>query len=257
MLNAYDLVLKRLKPMLSPELLNQSTEVACGKQCDYCLNPIKGEAKSHIDSYKFNNIICETCNLFTEQLPTILGLERGNIGYKLSSFKSGIIAIPKDERLPVELWVGGKYPGRLKKDTPFKVVDCAGNQAKFELCESIGKYALITEISLRREMFLRYLSLSTDNNIAIGSDLGVCNINKKQYQQLKKALLAENLNPKVFNELVTTINGIKTDRVDILSDRAQSALTSLSNDTRKAISEVADPTSLLFMLSALRAGIYQ
>ena len=257
--NAYDILYERIQPIVAIES-SSGKEVDVLGSCEFCLrNPedFNGKGVFQIDSYKSDNYVCKTCNLFMEQLPTTLGIERGSIGYKLSSFKGAYLAVPFNENDPVELWTGGGYLKRINFDGGFKIIDCTGNLAKFQLCESIGKYSVVIDLSLRREMYLRHVKKSEANTTYIVTDTGVIAINTEQFKALKDAFIAEQMEDKELISTIVTLNGLKTNRLDILHKDVQAALGSLSPATRQAIADVVDPSSILFMLAALRAGLTQ
>lgn len=259
MQNAYELMYSRMQPMVASDCTN-SREVELPNGCEFCLRTseeLNNKGLVWVDSYKSENHICGTCNIFVEQLPNVLGFERNSIGYKLSSFKGGFLAIPADETKQVELWVGGKYLDRVVMNGPFKIVDCTGNSAKFALCESIGEYSVVSEISLRREMFLRHVKKSTANDLYISTETGVVAINAAHFKALKEAFISENMDSKKLLEVIVTLNGLKTNRMDILHKDVQAVLGGFKPETRKTIAQVVDPSSILFMLAALRAGLTQ
>ncbi|MBO6224850.1 MAG: hypothetical protein J6N72_05275 [Psychrobacter sp.] len=256
--NAYEILHSRMQPMIASDCENKEVELPNG--CEFCLRTseeLNNKGVVCVDSYKFDNYICKTCNIFVEKLPTVLGFERNSIGYKLSSFKGGLLAVPVDEKKPVELWVGGKYLDRVVTDGAFKIVDCTGNSAKFALCESIGEYSVVTEISLRREMFLRHVKRSTANNLYISTETGVVSINAAQFKALKEAFILEDMSSKKLTEAVVILNSLKTNRIDILHKDVQALLGEFKAETRQAIAQVVEPSSILFMLAALRAGLTQ
>lgn len=259
MKNAYEILFERIQPKIKADLSNtKPTSLLDG--CDFCLRnkqEIGGDGLVWVDSYGSENHICLTCNMFVEQLHTTLGLERGSIGYKISSIKGAILAVPFDEDKPTEFWLGGKYLDRMTTNGAFKIVDCTGNKAKFELCERIGEFSVVSEISLRREMYLRHIRKSSGNTLFVSGETGVVAINKQEYQRLKAAFIAEDMNNKKLLEVIVTINGLKTNRTDILNNTVQKTLGELKQETRQAISNVVDPSSLLYMLAALRAGLTQ
>lgn len=257
--NAYEVMHSRMQPMIAPDCTNDKF-VELPNGCEFCLRTSIELDNSGVilkDSYKAESHICKTCNIFVEQLPNVLGFERGAIGYKLSSFKGGYLAIPADETQQVELWIGGKYLDRVNMDGEFKIVDCTGNNAKYALCESIGKYSVVTEISLRREMFMRHVKKSNTKTLFISTETGVIEVSAIHYQALKKAFIAENIDAKKLIEVIITLNGLKTNRLDILHKDVQAVLSGFSEETRDAIKQVVDPSSILFMLAALRAGLTQ
>lgn len=253
----YHIIYKRLMPLVESEISNDK-EVYINTVCEFCLR--RGEDFNHkgvvwIDSYKYDNHICKTCNLFVEQLPESVGMERGPIGYKLSSFKSGFIAIPRDDTLPVELWIGGKYLERVNHDGGFKIVDCSGNRAKYELCERIGQYAVVTEISLRREMFLRHIRVSDSQNTYLSNETGCLHLNGPHYQALKKGLLNEDMEKKQLIATIDILNNYKSGRLKTTDASVQKLIASLSDDTRAALSNIVDPGSLIFILAGLKVGL--
>lgn len=255
--NAYEIMFNRMQPIIKNDIRN-TDEVVLINGCEFCLRDSTEAGEKGViwtDSYGTDNHVCNTCNIFVEQLPLSLGIERGIVGYKLSSFKGGFIAIPKDEARPVELWIGGKYLNRVNFDGGFKIVDCTGNIAKYELCERIGEYSVVTEIGLRREMFLRHVRKSDAKNIHISTETGVVSVNTAEYQKLKAALIAENLNNKELLDAIVILNGLKTNRLSMTSLGAQTLLGSLSSETLEAIKEIGNPSSILFILAALRAGL--
>lgn len=253
----YGILLNRLMPIAEAEISN-TDQIEINSVCDFCLRPSSAFNYKGVvwtDSYKTDNHICSTCNLFAEQLPVALGLERGPIGYKLSSFKSGYIAVPLDETLPVELWIGGKYLDRINYQGGFKIIDCSGNLAKYELCERIGQYAVVTEISLRREMFLRHIRASDSQNIHLSNDTGSIHLNGPSYQALKAALLGEGLSDKALLAVIDTLNAYKNGRITTMHKDVQTLIPSLSAATRAALSDIVDPGSLIFILAGLKVGL--
>lgn len=255
--NGYQILYERVNPIILQDIKNK-TAVDLVDNCEFCLrsrSETGGNGVIWTDSYHTDNKICKTCNIFVEQLPTVLGYERGSIGYKFSSFKGGYLAIPKDINRPVEIWVGGKYLDRVVSDGAVKVVAITGNLAKYELCESIGDYSVVTEISIRREMFLRYIKESSGNMLHVSTEAGLVSINKKEYQALKKAFVKEDLPPKEFLNVITMINSIKQGNISITHKTSQAVLSGLSKETLIAIKNIENPTSLLYMMAALRAGI--
>ena len=255
--NAYEIMFDRMQPIIKNDIRN-TDEVTLGNGCEFCLRDSVEAGDTGViwtDSYGTDNHVCKTCNIFVEQLPLSLGIERGIVGYKLSSFKGGFIAIPKDETRPVELWIGGKYLNRVNFDGGFKIVDCTGNTAKYELCERIGEYSVVTEIGLRREMFLRHVRKSDAKNLYISTETGVINVNASEYQKLKDAFIAENLSNKELLDAIVNLNGLKTNRLNMTNLGAQALLGSLASETLEAIKEIGSPSSILFILAALRAGL--
>ena len=253
----YGLILERLTSIVEDELSN-TDPVSITTMCEFCLRPgevFDNDGVIWVDSYKYSNHICKTCNLFSEQLPNALGNERGSIGYKLSSFKSGFLALPMDNALPVELWLGGKYLDRINLNGGFKIIDRSGNQAKYDLCERIGEYSVITEISLRREMFLRHIRLSDSNNTYLSTETGSIRLNKAEFQALKNAFISEDFTNKELLDAVTTINAYKTGSIGSLHARTQELFGRLSQETRLALGNITDPASLMFMLAGLKAGL--
>lgn len=256
-LNAYEILYRKVQPIIDCDTTNID-EIELSGNCDYCL---RGESDTGgvgviwNDSYGSQNNICKTCNLFVEQLPTVLGYERGPIGYKFSSFKSGYLAVPNDANRAVELWVGGKYLDRVKTDKGLSIIDITGNQAKYELCERIGEYSVVVEISLRREMFLRHVKKSSNNTLFIATETGVVSLSKNHYKALKSAFIKENLSNKEFNNAVVIINSIKSGRMDMGSKDAQALLGGLSKGLLLAIKDIADPLSIVFMLAGLKVGL--
>lgn len=257
--NAYEIIYERIHPIAAKDTTS-GEKVKLLDSCELCLRQpedFDGEGVFQVDSYKYDNYVCKTCNLFMEQLPIALGTERGSIGYKLSSFKGAYLAIPFNENDPVELWTGGGYLKRLNFDGGFKIIDRTGNLAKFALCENIGKYSVVIDLSLRREMYLRHVKRSDINTTYIVTDTGVIAINAQHFKALKDAFIAEDMKEKELVDAIVIINGLKTNRLDILHKDVQKVLGSLSTATRKAIADVVDPSSILFMLAALRAGLTQ
>lgn len=253
----YSIIYNRLMPLVESEIRNVQ-EVYINTVCDFCLRAAENfnhEGVIWTDSYKSDNHICKTCSLFAEQLPNTLGMERGPIGYKLSSFKSGFVAIPVDEKLPVELWIGGKYLERVNHDGGFKIVDCSGNLAKYELCERIGQYAVVTEISLRREMFLRHIRASDTQNLYLSNETGCIHLNGQHYQALKTALLDEGMTNKELLATIDTLNAYKNGRLPTTHADIQKLIPSLSDATRTALSNIIDPSSLIFILAGLKVGL--
>lgn len=253
----YSLISERLTPIVENELSN-TVPVSINTMCEFCLRPgdaFDNEGVIWIDSYKYSNHICKTCNLFSEQYAEALGYERGPIGYKLSSFKSGFLALPMDNTLPVELWLGGKYLERVNLNGGFKVIDRSGNQAKYDLCERIGNYSVIAEISLRREMFLRHIRLSDSDNIYLSTETGSIRLNKVEYQALKQAFISEDFTNKELLDAITTINAYKTGSIGSLHARTQELFGRLSQETRLALGNITEPASLMFMLAGLKAGL--
>lgn len=253
----YALISERLTPIVENELSN-TDPVNITTMCEFCLRPgdvFDNEGVIWVDSYKYNNHICKTCNLFSEQYADALGLERGTIGYKLSSFKSGFLALPMNNTLPVELWLGGKYLDRINLNGGFKIIDRSGNQAKYDLCERIGEYSVITEITLRREMFLRHIRLSDTANTYLSNETGSIRLNRTDYQALKHAFISENFTNKELLDAITTINAYKTGSISSLHARTQELFGRLSHETRLALGNITDPASLMFMLAGFKAGL--
>lgn len=253
----YELIFERLNPIVGFELSN-TTPTIINSTCEFCLRSGKDFHNSGviwIDSYNYSSHICKTCNLFSEQLPITLGIERGSIGYKISSFKSGLLALPTDKMKPIELWIGGKYLERINHASEIKIVDCSGNLAKYAMCESIGSYSVVTEISLRREMFLRHIRTSSTEDMFISGESGVVHLNAKTYLDLKTAIIEEDMSKKEFTAFIDILNAHKKGRLPTTHSDVQKTISQLSPKLVKALSAIPDPNSLIFILAGLKAGL--
>lgn len=256
-IDPYEVIFNKIQPIIANEISNTDA-ISIYTMCDFCLRAgenFNNKGVIWVDSYKSSNHICETCNLFSEQLPITLGNERGLIGYKFSSFKKGVLAIPFDQAKPAELWIGGKYLLRVNHASEIKIVSCSGNLANYALCESIGQYSVVTEISLRREMFLRHIRASSSADMFISTETGSIHLNACAYSNLKTALLEEDMTDKDLASLVEILNSHKKGRIQTTHKDMQNTLKNLSPKLASALSAIPDPNTLIFILAGFKAGL--
>ena len=155
----------------------------------------------------------------------------------------------------MELWIGGKYLLRVNHNGGFKVIDRTGNMGKFELCERIGKYSVVTEISLRREMFLRHIRLSDTDNLYLSNETGSIHINRQKYQALKDAFIKEGFEKTELLAVIDVLNAYKKGRWATTHDVVQNTIKKMSPELAAAISAIPDPNSLIFILAGLKVGL--
>lgn len=214
-------LLSRLNEQLAEDMAAEKPEPFDGncENCGRTAEQFGGMAYPVTDSYKDSYHHCPVCRLLTVQAPNGLGIERyagqTPIGFKLSSFKGGYLVIP--EQGTPEVWLGGKYPDKLKGGR-VKVRVVSGNAAKAALLEA-APVGLVIELSLRRERFTRYLSTSDGHTVRIATETGLLSVPLVGWPLFRDAMLA--LDKKTRAEALIIINGTASGSMKATSDRVQ------------------------------------
>lgn len=251
--NAHQFLLEQLGSAFLPS--QSGTKPDDRDTCECCERP---QARwSEQKAYKYRCVYsngelshCPSCRIFSVQSKDALGLERtaGStpVYLKLSSFKGGFLVL--EEGVRPQLWVGGKYPEKISREV-FDVVPVAGGAAMCELLDRrfTGK-ALIVELSLRRERFMKVLKLSTPGNLMICSAEGTSHVTQQGWEQFKAVMASMKGKDKI--SALNTLRAFSRGEVSPSSTRAQE-LWQKHPDLAAACKWLpTDPHGRLFWLSA-------
>lgn len=245
----FNLIHEKLSPLFKDA--EQLGIIAWKDPCDCCGRPshLFNNTGRVFDGSSMTQVLCDTCALFV-QSNAKMGFENGETPYRLNSFKGGYLIIPTGDE-PCEIWLGGKYTTRFKNTPELVLKPISGHAANLALLAD-KREKLVISLSPRRELFLRNLRLSDENNLFIATEEGCLHVRLKDMSLFERILSCPKKkdNEALAYALSSVKKGFPTKKA---ADNLEGLYERLSDADLNALSLAGNyPDSLIFIVNSLK-----